>query len=82
MLKFKGIKTSTDSSDKELEFSIALTKEILTSYSRYEEIGKLVADRITTEVYPEIKGKLMASPEFDKIINEIRLQVGKKFLTN
>jgi len=82
MFKFKGIKTSANSPDKELEFSVTLTEEIVRSYSRYEEIGKLVAEKIVTEMYPQIKDKLMNSPEFEKIINEIRLQISKKFLTN
>ena len=62
-----------------LELVLAYTQEDLKSFDNFSVISRIVAKKLAEELYPELRKKIMESPHFEAIINEIRLGVANKF---
>lgn len=59
----------------------SISEETIKSYSTYDQLGRQIAQLVASEIYPEVKDKLMQDKEFQKIINEIRLLTAKRFIS-
>jgi len=57
-----------------------LAKEILDTTS-IKEISNRIADKLTDELYADVKDALLKHSGMQKIITEIRLQIAKGILT-
>lgn len=70
-----------DSNSGEIQVSYALKYlEQDFNYSGIAEIRTEVSKLIAENIYEEIKGQMLISPQFEALMNEIRLLVSKRFL--
>lgn len=76
----KFTKQSDPSSKDETKLEIAMhfIKQDI-EFEALKQVSNIVAEKLADKLYPTIKDKIMTSPNFEAVINEIRLQIADKF---
>lgn len=80
-------KKKIDSGAQIFNYDIQLELELLKTSFDYsignnleKEIITKIVENIVKEIYPEVREKLMGHKGFEKIINEIRLNIAKQYV--
>lgn len=73
ILGWEIIKNKSGNFTHKLKFE--MQQDILERFSYYEEIKDKIVEKLTRELYPQIKSELTNNKNIEKLINDLRLKI-------